>query len=125
MLVLEGQKVRLRDFTLADHGALAALSDDEPMFRYTKSRLDHRKAGAMVERFVAEAASAHRTSYTLVVETHDGTFAGWAGLTGRRKRRDRRSSAGISHPPIGGAVMRRTRLRCFLSSGSPDWIGLG
>ena len=75
--------VLLRDFRSSDRGDLIALVDDEPMYEYMKFRLDEATAVRWLDNFVNEPTSSPRTLWSLVIESPEGEFAGWAGLDGR------------------------------------------
>ena len=76
--MLEGSKIRLRDFAEDDRAAFTALADDDRMFTYMKFRIDRASAPSMVDYLIGEPTPSRR-NFNLVVEGSDG-FAGWAGL---------------------------------------------
>ena len=80
--------VLLRDFRSSDRGDFIALVDDEPMYEYMKFRLDEATATRWLGNFVNEPNASPRTLWSLVIESPDGEFAGWAGLDGRTRRDD-------------------------------------
>jgi RimJ/RimL family protein N-acetyltransferase len=77
--------VLLRDFRPSDRPGLVALAHDEAMFEYMKFRLDEATAVRWLDNFVHEPDTAPRTLWSLVIESPDGEFAGWAGIDGRSK----------------------------------------
>ena len=82
MFQLTGERVLLRDFTEADVGPFIALSDDEEIFTFTKSRVTKDSARTeLLTRLLAEPSLTPRPAYHLVIESSDG-FAGYCGIDG-------------------------------------------
>ena len=73
----------LRDFRSSDRSALLALAHDEAMFEYMKFRLDEATAARWLGNFVNEPNASPRSLWSLVIESPESEFAGWAGLDGR------------------------------------------
>jgi RimJ/RimL family protein N-acetyltransferase len=80
VLVLEGDRIALRDFLPSDGQAFVALASDEAMFTYMRFRIDRGSAESVqLPRLLEEPQLDPRPSYNLVVEDAEG-FAGWAGI---------------------------------------------
>jgi RimJ/RimL family protein N-acetyltransferase len=77
--------VLLRDFRWSDRQDLITLVHDEPVYEYMKFRLDEPTAARWLDNFVNEPNTSPRRLWSLVIESPDGAFAGWAGLDGRGK----------------------------------------
>ena len=75
----------LRDFRSSDRAALVALAGDEAMFEYMKFRLDEATLARWLDNFVNEPNASPRSLWSLVIESPDGEFTGWAGVDGRSK----------------------------------------
>lgn len=80
MLVLQGDRIALRDFLPSDREAFTDLASDEAMFTYMRFRIDRDPAeSVMLPRLLEEPQLDPRPSYNLVVEDARG-FSGWAGI---------------------------------------------
>jgi RimJ/RimL family protein N-acetyltransferase len=73
----------LRDFRSSDRSGLVAVAHDEAMFEYMKFRLDEATLARWVDDFVHEPNTSPRSLWSLVIESPNGEFAGWAGIDGR------------------------------------------
>lgn len=76
--------VVLRDFRREDRDDFMALVHDDAMFTFMKFRLDEESARDLFDYFVGEPTAKPRRHWNLVVETPEGTFAGWSGIDARR-----------------------------------------
>lgn len=82
ILILEGDRIRLRDFVEADAEAFVALADDDAMFTYMKFRLTRQSAlETHLPWLLHEPQLNPRPTYNLALEGAVG-FAGWAAVGG-------------------------------------------
>jgi [ribosomal protein S5]-alanine N-acetyltransferase len=79
-LILQGERILLRDFVPQDRAAFLALAFDKAMFTYMKFRVDRESAeSVLLPGLLDEPHLDPRPSYNLVVQDADG-FCGWAGI---------------------------------------------